>query len=275
MSLWSLANSVQFSSTSGINGLDNVQNDEGEFAWQWYWQLISIWEAKATAQWNVSDVVDPLTNETTHLRFNPVLDGYAYFDINFVWSPTTNTGIAIQAYVQPLQAYFLDLDVWKSVNYPKFWTSENNENQVGNCVGLKSVIKPPRVQVDIALAYPTCQWSLEKFFTWEDPLDGAASTSFVRRLEATAFECESKTYGGWNSGIRPFWDDTFFNFWQDEVEWKPFICEIKRDETGYIVPQAQFCDVKTDKQCIIGCNPADNNPDCLPNPNYVEPETAP
>ena len=59
------------------------------------------------------------------------------------------------------------------------------------------------------------------------------------------------------------------------MEWKPFICEVKLDETDYIVPQAQFCDVKTDKECRIGCKPSDSNPDCLPNPNYVEPATPP
>ena len=43
--------------------------------------------------------------------------------------------------------------------------------------------------------------------------------------------------------------------------------------TGTVVPlpQAPFCNVKTDKQCVIGCKPAPNNPDCLPNPNFVAP----
>ena len=113
---------------------------------------------------------------------------------------------------------------------------------------------------------------MEKFFTWVDPVNGgSAQNAFLRRIEDSAFDCVTKTYGGWDSTVRPWWDHHLFKNWDHEFEWKPFVCQMKFEEGNTIVPQAPFCDVKNDKNCTIGCKPADNNPDCVINPNYVRP----
>jgi len=41
--------------------------------------------------------VDPLTKETTHLRVNPTLEGYAFIDGGFTWG-TDNIGFKVDSY---------------------------------------------------------------------------------------------------------------------------------------------------------------------------------
>ena len=145
VSLWSLSNSIDFSSAGyGINGVENQTDDNGEFSWTWDWEASLWWEVKSTASWNISDVVNPLTDETTHMRLNPILDSYAFVEGFFKWMPTTDLAIKIDAYVQPITTELLNLELWKSVNYPDFWTSFNNEEEVGDCIGLMSTTKPFR-----------------------------------------------------------------------------------------------------------------------------------
>jgi len=50
---------------------------------------------------------------------------------------------------------------------------------------------------------------------------------------------------------------------------------MKFEQGDTVVPQAPFCDVKNDKNCTLGCRPAENNPDCVINPNYVRPTPKP
>jgi hypothetical protein len=70
----------------------------------------------------------------------------------------------------------------------------------------------------------------------------------------------------------PFWKKNFLNHWKQDFEIIPFECQVIT--TGLVVPlpQAPFCNVKTDKQCVIGCKPSPTQPDCLPNPNFVAPD---
>jgi len=126
--LWSLSNGVVFNS-NGINPFEGPENGtygKGYLEWSQDWSAFFYWDFKGTAEWNVSDIVDPLTKETTHLRVNPDPYTYLFFDAGFTWG-TENIGFKFDAYFQPIAVHLLEVDLWKSVNYPEWWTSKDNE----------------------------------------------------------------------------------------------------------------------------------------------------
>jgi hypothetical protein len=91
-----------FTISNNPNGIDNHGYDRTDLSWTNYWSASFKWEAKADFDWNISDVIDPLTNETTHLRVNPFLDTYFYLVGYFSWVFNEFWGVEVSAYVQPI-----------------------------------------------------------------------------------------------------------------------------------------------------------------------------
>ena len=75
------------------------------------------------------------------MRVNPILEGYAFIDGGFTWG-TDNIGFKVDSYFQPLTTHLIELDAWKSVNYPDWWTSYGNESIIGDCFGARTTMKP-------------------------------------------------------------------------------------------------------------------------------------
>lgn len=130
-----MSNSVNFSNNP--NNLDNYGYDRTDLSWYNYWYAGFNWELVANSAWGVEDIVDPLTNLTTHLRVNPHLEAYAYLFGYFSWYFNDFWGFEISGYVEPLHSHLIDVDFWKSVNYPEFWVSEPR-NALGDCFGVKA-----------------------------------------------------------------------------------------------------------------------------------------
>ena len=59
--------------------------------------MFFYWDTKTTAEWNVSDLIDPISKETTHLRINPSLFTYLFFDAGFTWG-TEDIGVKFDGY---------------------------------------------------------------------------------------------------------------------------------------------------------------------------------
>lgn len=85
---------------------------------------------------------------------NPILDAYAFVEGAFEWDISTNFGIQIEGYLQPFTSHVLDVDVWKSVNYPTWWTNANNESNVGDCYGIKTTNAPLHAEINFAVFWP-------------------------------------------------------------------------------------------------------------------------
>ena len=138
-------------------------------SWYNYWYAYFEWELVANFAWALSDIVDPLTKFTTHMRVNPHIEGYGYLAGSFSWYFNDFWGIEISGYVEPFHAHLIDVDFWKSVNYPEWWT-EQPRNALGDCFGVKSLSLPLLLDVSFDFTWPTCEWSLERFLTWVDPI---------------------------------------------------------------------------------------------------------
>jgi hypothetical protein len=91
---------------------------------EWYnsWTAAFKWEIFSYFSWNVSDIFDPITKETTHLRLNPFVGAYGYLDGAFTWAFSDNWWVSVSAYIQPFTAHVIDFDFWRVVNYPEWWT---------------------------------------------------------------------------------------------------------------------------------------------------------
>lgn len=81
--------------------MENSGYDITHLEWANNWDGYLKWELLSQFEWNVSDVVDPLTKETTHLRINPYIDAYGYLYGTFKWSFNDDWFIMISGYVQP------------------------------------------------------------------------------------------------------------------------------------------------------------------------------
>ncbi len=167
MNLLDFSNS--FSISSNPTGLDNSGYDRTDLTWTNDWEGTFKWELKADFDWNISDVIDPLTNETTHLRVNPFLDTYGYLVGYFSWAFNEFWEIEISGIVQPFWGHLFELDFWKGVNYPEWWKKAET-GPASNCFGVKALTLPGLVEVDFDFAWPVCSWSLERFLTWVDPV---------------------------------------------------------------------------------------------------------
>lgn len=133
------------------------------------------------------------------------------------------------------------------------------------CFGVSTEVKPVSVKLGWQFVYPVCAFSVADFVTWKGPGFGTAS-DLVKRFEDVAGDaCTAEVYGSNYGNDTPWLSWTLLKYLEQVYEYVPFACDI---EFNAPPPQQPFCNLKTDPQCILGCKPHPEDPDCQPNSNY-------
>jgi len=138
-----------------------------------YWIATSSWDIIVNFDWNVSDVLDPLTGATRYLALNPVFEGYGTVEGSFAFHFNEDWWVKITGYVDPGRADFLNSKFWYPVkNWPNWWESQEEEESEtkssGVCMGASIHNFPVKGQVWLDFGYPTCAWSIFDFLAWVD-----------------------------------------------------------------------------------------------------------
>lgn len=69
--------------------------------------------------WDVSDILDPVTGDTRYLEINPNLEVYGYLWGAFTFYFRDDLWVSFTGYVQPLYAHPLDVKFWQPVEWGK------------------------------------------------------------------------------------------------------------------------------------------------------------
>ncbi len=114
--LFSLNNSIaMYSSNTNPNNIDNNPTSNGEFNWTNTWSAELKWDLIGDFSWNISDIIDPLTGNTTFLSNNPVVEAYGTVEGAFTWYFNEDFWVKFSAYVDPARANILEANYWMRV----------------------------------------------------------------------------------------------------------------------------------------------------------------
>jgi hypothetical protein len=137
INLFSLNNQAFYTNKPNI---ENQQSESGSFTFNNWWIAEGNWDLIFNFDWNISDIIDPLTDLTRFLAVNPVFEAYGTIDGSFTFHFDENWWVKVSGYVDPARSEVLSASLWYPVaNYPTWWAPRDPKpRRKGVCFGAKS-----------------------------------------------------------------------------------------------------------------------------------------